>query len=348
MPRSAAPHRPSMADVGRTAGVSAQTVSRFVTGTGYVSAATRSRIAAAVEELGYRPHRGARSLRAKRSGVIGLLSVGELVHGSAQILTGVSQAARSLDQVLMIAQVDVGPEDSSGAEPWRREVRRALDHFLGEPVDGLLVSASYPGIEDDLAAARAQVPLVRLTELPHGAEGSVGTHSFAAALEGTRHLVAAGHRRILHLAGPEPRNEASERERGYRAAMTEAGLAPSVEGGAQDWSSESGARAAGRVEPGSFTGVLAANDEIALGFLSGMERRGLRAPRDYSIVGVDDMPAARYFSPPLTTLRLDFRGLGAMAVEGLHEMIGSGEAPTRRVVEPELVVRSSVGPPPAS
>ena len=75
--------RPSMADVGRAAGVSAQTVSRYFSGNGYVGEGTRRRIARAVEELGYRQNRAAGSLRSRRSGAIGVLAVGELVHGSA-------------------------------------------------------------------------------------------------------------------------------------------------------------------------------------------------------------------------------------------------------------------------
>lgn len=332
--------RPSMADVGRAAGVSAQTVSRYFSGNGYVGAETRRRIADAVESLGYRQNRAAGSLRARHSGVIGVLTVGELVHGSAQILTGLSHAARDLGQMLMISQVDVGFE----GDGWQREVARAVDHFLSAPVDGIIVSASIPGVDEALDAARRLVPVVNLSELPRQSTGAVSTHSFTAGLEGTRHLLGLGHRAVIHVAGPASRNEAAERERGYRAAMEEAGLDPVVLGTARDWSSTSGAAAAESVEPGTFTAVFASNDEIALGFLSVMERRGLVAPRDFSIVGVDDMPVAAYFSPPLTTMRLDFQGVGRTTLEMLHAMIRSGEEPARRIIEPELVVRESAAP----
>src|SRR5699024_2635042 len=165
--------RPSMADVGRVAGVSAQTVSRYFSGNGYVSEGTRRRIAQAVDELGYRQNRAAGSLRSRRSGVIGVLAVGELVHGSAQILTGLSHAARDLDQMLMISQVDVGFE----GEGWRREVARAVDHFLSAPVDGIVVSASIPGVDEALDAARRLVPVVNLSERPRKLTGAVSTHS---------------------------------------------------------------------------------------------------------------------------------------------------------------------------
>jgi len=332
--------RPNMADVGRAAGVSAQTVSRYFSGNGYVHEGTRRRIAHAVEELGYRQNRAAGSLRARHSGVIGVLTVGELVHGSAQILTGLSHAARDLDQMLMISQVDIGFEGVG----WQGEVARAVDHFLSAPVDGIIVSASIPGVDEALDAARRLIPVVNLSERPRQRTGAVSTHSFTAGLQGTRHLLGLGHRSVIHVAGPASRNEAVERERGYRTAMDEAGLEPVVLGEARDWSPASGAAAAERVGAGTFTAVFASNDEIALGFLSAMERRGLRAPADFSIVGVDDMPMAAYFSPPLTTMRMDFQGVGRTTLEMLHATIRSGEESPRRIFEPELVVRASAAP----
>jgi DNA-binding LacI/PurR family transcriptional regulator len=110
---------------------------------------------------------------------------------------------------------------------------------------------------------------------------------------------------------------------------------------ANDWSSISGYRAGELADPSTFTGVFAANDEIALGFMSALERRGTRAPHDYSIVGVDDMPSAAYFSPPLTTMRLDFRALGIATFKMLHHQILTGERGQHYVVEPELVIRDS-------
>lgn len=332
-----------MADVGRIAGVSAQTVSRYFSGAGYVSEKTRLRITAAVDELGYRPNRAAGSLRARRTGTIGVLTVGELVHGSAQILTGLSHGARELEQTLMHAQVEIGFE----AVGWQEETRRAVDHFLSVPVDGIIVSASIPGVDEALDVARDFVPVVNLSERPRSLADSVSTHSFTTGLDGTRHLIELGHTAIIHLAGPVTRNEALERERGYRKAMEEAGLISVVLGSARDWSSGPGYEAGCAVDPDSFTAVFAANDELALGFMSAMEEMGRKAPSDYSIVGVDDMPAAAYFSPPLTSMRLDFQGVGRTSLHMMHEMIRTGHSTPRRVIEPDIVVRRSTAPPPA-
>jgi DNA-binding LacI/PurR family transcriptional regulator len=246
-------------------------------------------------------------------------------------------AAREADVTLTIAQLDLDFE----AKNWEVEARRALAHFKSVQVDGIVVSTPLPGVDKLLKNWDQATPLITVSELPSASEGSAGTHSHAAGWDATRHLIELGHRDILHVAGPSTRNETQERERGYRDAMQSAGLCPQVLDAAKDWSSVSGYRAGELADPATFTAVFASNDEIALGFMSALERRGIRAPRDYSIVGVDDMPAAAYYSPPLTTMRLDFRALGIATFKMLHHQILTGEPAQHYVVEPELVIRES-------
>jgi len=329
--------RPSMADVGRLANVSTQTVSRYFTGVGYVRAETRARITAAIEELGYVPNQSARTLRTSRTNSVGVLAIGAFNYGSASVLTGLGLAAREADVTLTIAQLDLDFE----AKNWEVEARRALTHFKSVQVDGIVLSTPLPGVDKLLTGWDQSTPLITVSELPSAGEGSAGTHSHAAGWDATHHLIELGHRDILHVAGPSTRNEARERERGYRDAMQSAGLSPKVLDVATDWSSVSGFRAGELADLATFTAVFASNDEIALGFMSALERRGARAPQDFSIVGVDDMPAAAYFSPPLTTMRLDFRALGIATFKMLHHQILTGERAQHYVVEPELVIRDS-------
>ncbi|MFF1828448.1 LacI family DNA-binding transcriptional regulator [Paenarthrobacter sp. NPDC058040] len=336
MAKSRAAARPSMADVGRLAEVSAQTVSRYFTGVGYVRAETRAKITAAIEELGYVPNQSARSLRTSRTNSVGVLTMGAFNYGSSEALTGLGFAAREANVTLTIAALDLDFE----AVGWEADARRALDHFKSIQVDGVIVSTPLPGVEKLISDWDQSLPLITISEL-QSAEGSAGTDSHAAGWGGTRHLIELGHRDIIHIAGPGTRNEARERERGYRDAMESAQLRPRVLSAAKDWSSDSGYLAGELADPGAFTGVFASNDEIALGFMSAMERRGIRAPRDYSIVGVDDMPAAAYFSPPLTTMKLDFRALGIATFTMLHQQILTGERAEHYVMEPVLVVRDS-------
>jgi DNA-binding LacI/PurR family transcriptional regulator len=333
-----------MADVARLASVSSQTVSRYFTGTGYVSADTRERIAAAVEELRYHPNYSARTFRTQRTKTIGVLALGGLNYGSAGLLTGLSRSARAVGYALSINQLDV---DFHGGE-WRDEATAALERFLSMPVDGVVLSTPILGADDLFATLTSATPHVTISERPPSDDVSVGTHSYTAGLVATEHLASLGHRRIIHIAGPATRNESSERERGYRDAMVAIGEEPAVIRSAFDWSAASGHAAGMAVEELDFTAAFAANDEIALGFMSAMRQRGRSAPDDYSIVGVDDMPSAAYFAPPLTTLRLDFDALGVSTFEMLHELIETGERAEPYVMEPQLVVRESTAPAPGA
>jgi DNA-binding LacI/PurR family transcriptional regulator len=331
-----------MSDVGRLAGVSTQTVSRYFTGQGYVSSETKGRIVAAIDQLGYTPNRSARSLRTARSGMVGVLSMGALNYGAAEILTGLSAAALESDITLAISQVDA-PFDLS---PMQSKARRILAQYLSLPVDGIVVSTPMPGVAallDEVVSSR--VPSVTVSDRPASLGASVGTRSHEAARLATEHLLALGHTRIAHIAGPGGRNEAFERERGYRDAMIEHGQDPVVFPGGTDWSGKTGFDAGSGVDPGLFTGIFAANDEIAMGFMCAAEARGVRAPADYSIVGVDDMPTAAYASPPLTSVRLGFRAVGTSALRILLQEIANGERGEHSVVDPDLIVRASTGPP---
>ena len=114
-----------MADVGKLANVSSQTVSRYFTGVGYVGAETRERITAAIDELGYVPNQSARALRTRRTNSVGVLTMGAFTYGSSGVLTGLGLAARAADVTLTIAALDLDFE----AKNWEVEARRALIHF---------------------------------------------------------------------------------------------------------------------------------------------------------------------------------------------------------------------------
>jgi DNA-binding LacI/PurR family transcriptional regulator len=329
--------RPSMADVGRVANVSAQTVSRYFTGVGYVSDATRARITAAVEELGYIPNRTARNLRAERTDSIGVLLVGALNFGSSNVLRGIGRGARSENISVVITQLDL---EDQVAEGWETAALTALEHFLAIGVDGIILSSAIPGVERVLEGWSARTAVVTVAEAPGHESDPRASDSYRAAYEACRHLISLGHREIAHIAGPPTRVEAHKRERGYADAMTEAGLQPLLIAHALDWGADSGFRAGLQCDPGAFSAVVAANDEIALGFMHALEARGLRAPHDYSIVGIDDMAEAVHFSPPLTTMRLDFLALGEATYRRLRSLIIGGEIPTVPH-EPRLIVRES-------
>lgn len=327
---------PKMADVGRLAGVSAQTVSRYFTGSGYVGAQTRERIEAAIAELDYRLNQSARSLRVNSTGTIGVLTTGPSLYGSWSVLSGLNQAAARAGYSLLTVQLEADPA-GAGTPEW---MHRALDRFLSARVDGIVVSSSHPGIEDLLERVWEQVPVVILSGRSWPLADSATVDSYQAGLLATEHLLTLGHRRVLHLAGPEGVNESHERERAYLDAMAAAEL-PALPVLRGDWSAASGATIGERVDPDSFTGVFSGNDQMALGFMSALRSRGRVAPGDYAIVGVDDMPDARFYSPALSSVSMDFAGLGRTGFEMILHRVRSGERTPRRVIRPELIVRES-------
>jgi len=335
--------RPSMIDVGTRAGVSAQTVSRHFTGKGYVSDEARERIAAAIEELGYVRNHVARNLRVDRTETLGVLCLGPLNYGNAEIVSGLSAEAQALGYSLIITQLELERSDPAGLE----QARHAINRFLAFQVDGIVLTTPFPGTDLLLDRIAPELPVVAMAARTEDPEHTVVTtaSSYSAGLQATRHLLSLGHSRILHLAGPPDRNETFERERGYRDALAEAGVDPLPALPQRDWSAKSGHDTGASVDPDGFTAIFAANDEIALGFMSAMRERGFHAPDDYSIVGVDDMPEAAYFAPPLTTMRLDFHALGRQTLRMMLARIRDGEPTHGFVIDAELVLRASTAPP---
>lgn len=127
--------------------------------------------------------------------------------------------------------------------------------------------------------------------------------------------------------------------------MVAAGLEPVVVDIATDWSPSGGYAAAPGLRPPTSEAVLCGNDELTPGFTGGLAAAPLHAPGDFSIVGTVDIPAAAYFSPPLTTIRLNFRELGAQGFRMLQAELRTGEPSPHRAVEPTSVVRASTSPP---
>ncbi|MEU6606576.1 LacI family DNA-binding transcriptional regulator [Streptomyces shenzhenensis] len=331
--------RPSMSDVGRAADVSAQTVSRYFTG-GYVSQEARAKIETAVRELGYSRSRLPRILRAERTDTLGFLAMGPMNYGNADILTGISRAAIEAGQTLLTTQIDLDPSEADG----HAKIAVALHNLLSMRVDGIVVGTPYLGVDDLLKEIAAMVPVVFLSEVSAPGVTAVHADSYGAALHAARHLTGLGHRRILHLAGPANRNESTERLRGYHDALAEAHVAPLPVVQCREWDATAGAEAATKVHPSSFSAVLAASDQIALGFMAELREQGLTAPADYSIVGIDDMPDAKYYAPPLTSSRLDFVRVGEIAMEAILERIGGRPLSPAVVVPSVLSVRSSTAP----
>ncbi len=330
-----------MADVAALANVSRGTVSRHLTGRGYVGADARQRIQSAVDELGYRPNLVARNLRTQTTNTIGVLSIGPRDFGSSSILSGLDDASRQAGYGLITAQLPHDLDDPRAVD----EIQRAAERLLAHQVDGIVLASPYPGFEDLWEELASRIPFVTLSSHPRHGVGATFVDSYAAGRMATEHLVELGHRAILHVRGPRSRPESDDRERGYRDTVEAAGIDAQMTPPCEEWSSASGYRVGQLLAKGEWTAAFCANDAIALGFQHAMYERGLRAGQDYSIIGIDDMPDAAHFQPPLTTVALDHLELGRSAFRMILEHLRTGSPAANTVIEPALVRRESAVPP---
>jgi DNA-binding LacI/PurR family transcriptional regulator len=327
---------PVMADVARLAGVSHQTVSRVLNEHPNVSAQTRERVLAAIRELAYRPNAAARTLVTRRTHTLGVITIDTMLYGPISMLYGFERAAHD---TYFVSIASLPALD-------RRSMLDAVDRFLGQGVEGIVVIATHDSGVAALAHVPPAVPIVALGCGTHASTTSVAVDNAAGAATATRYLLGLGHKTVHHIAGPSANLDAQERTDGWRRALRAAG-APEPRVHAGDWSAASGYQLGLQLadEP-DVTAVLCGNDTMALGALRALTERGLRVPTDVSLVGFDDIPEASYYTPPLTTVRQDFGEVGRQALSVLLDrMSGPSAAGTRVRVATELVVRNSAAPP---
>jgi DNA-binding LacI/PurR family transcriptional regulator len=330
----------TMADVAGLAGVSPQTVSRVVNDSGYVGRVTRERVLAAMRELSYRPNSAARALVTGRSNTLGVVSIDTTLFGPASILLGVERAAHAHGYFVSIASL----ESLDGAD-----VVNAVERLERQNVEGILINAGQGGIAHELGGVTTSVPIVALEEEASSTIPIVAVDQFTGAVAATRLLLDLGHSTVWHIAGPADWDSGRRRLDGWRTTLQDAGVAPPppLFG---DWSPGAGYELGRQLaaDP-DVTAIFVANDQMALGVLRALHLAGREVPRDISVIGFDDIPEARYLTPPLTTVRQDFDEVGRQSLLLLLQAIDpDAEASPRVTVTPELIVRESTGSAPRS
>lgn len=325
-------------EVARAAGVSVATVSRVVNEKAPVREATRRRIRRIVEKLRYVPHGAARSLILRKTHTLGVLLPDLFGEFFSELIRGMDLEARRRGYHLLV----------SGSHGDRAETRTMLRAIRGR-VDGLIALSPELGA----ASFRASLPRgfpVLLLNCNSGSTGydSIRVDNRGGAFAMTRHLLDMGHRRLAFIRGPAGNHDAAERLRGYREALARRAGARGVEVRG-DFREETGYAAAKEILGARAlpTAVFAANDAMAIGLLSAFRERQVRVPEDMALGGFDDIPIARFITPPLTTVRVPITELGARATARLmHALEGNGAHPARReILGTTLVVRSSCGAP---
>ena len=331
-----APSRVTMADVGKLAGVSHQTVSRVLNEPWRVSAETSDRVHAAIDSLHFRTNTVAKALASRRSNTIGMVSTGIALHSHSKRMIAFNEAARAAGYQVSMASVETGDPKSLLA---------ALEVLVDQNVEGIVLIAADASSVETMKGVQLPVPLLYAESSGRSGPHNVSIDQFLGGRIATAHLADLGHRDIVHLAGPEWSLDANERLRGWKAELESRGLPvrPPIQG---DWTPDAGYRAAERIlaDP-AVTAVFAASDQLALGLLHALTDRGVDVPGELSVIGFDDQPDAAHYHPPLTTMRQDFEQLGRQLMTALVGRLEGDDLPPLPLQEPRLVVRSSTAPP---
>lgn len=323
--------------IAREAGVSVPTVSRVVNGRSDVSPKTRERVEELLRRHGYR-RRTSRSH--DRANLIDLVFNDLDSPWAVEIIRGVEDVAHTNGVGTVVSAIH---QRTASARQWLQNLRaRATDGVI------LVTSALTPQFQTELR--RFDVPTVVVD--PAGGPPvdipTIGATNWAGGLSATDHLIALGHRRIGFIAGPKHLLCSRARLDGFRAGL-EAAEIPSrpeyIRTG--DFYHESGYRACEELLdlPTPPTAIFAASDQMAFGVYEAVRRRGLRVPDDVSVVGFDDLPEARWSSPPLTTVRQPLAEMGLLAAKTVLRLAqGEGVDSPKIELATELLVRESTAP----
>lgn len=331
--------RATLHDVAHAAGVSVSAVSKVVRGAYGVSPDMQARVTAAIEELGYRPDYGARAMRG-RSYTVGVVLVELTSPFQTEVAQGISDELEATPYQDVIV--------TAGTSPERQE--RSIEALLDRRVDGLVLVAPWLDVAWLEEVAKI-VPMVTvaLHGSPKNFDTVVDDDRLGARLM-VDHLVAAGHRRIVHTSMPPAGSGGSfvlshtARREGFEQAMRDHGLEPDV---IETWYSEEGGhraaqRALDRDHPP--TSIFAGADIAALGVLRAAEERDLQVPEDLTVVGYDNIYISTINRVSLTTVDQSGHLTGATSVQFLLERINGRTEPKQSVVSPKLVIRGTSGP----
>lgn len=327
------PKRPTIYEVADRAGVSHQTVSRYLRNNGGLRPTTVARVRAAIDELDYRPNLVARSMRTRRTGRVAILLPTASRLLPLRLLGAVSNTAHQAGFTVDLVGLEGGAAD--------RAVRAHELADSGE-FEGILALASLGGSPTSWSAA----PVVVIADYDDQLHGLGALADGEACGEVVRYLSELGHRSFLHLAGKSDFASARNRRQTFVDTITELGLRGTVID--CDWSGQSGYEAVMSL-PGDtdVTAVVAANDLMAMGAIRASLSRGWRVPEDVSVFGWDDEELARFGTPSLSTVAIDRERQGQEAMQRLIALMrGTDPPPIDTTSLHTVILRESTGPAP--
>jgi LacI family transcriptional regulator len=324
--------------VAREAGVSTQTVSRVLNNRPDVSPATRARIKEVMHRLGYQPNAIARSLASRRTHTLALITDDFSDYFFIQVIAGAEEEARKYGYMFMLGSTERNPQD----EP------EYIRLFGERQVEGFLFahSSTEPNELNLADLVRTEAPVVSVAyHLPGDLFSLVDVDNFLGGQLAARYLLERGHDKIATVEGPSGWKAVTDRSAGFSHELQLSGGRLNEQLiGKGDWSYVSGYRAMQQLleTREQFTALFAHNDQMAIGAMRALREVGRHIPADVSVIGYDDIPAAEYSDPPLTTVHQPMRELGAAATRLLIQSIEQNVQPAEvLLLAPELIRRSS-------
>lgn len=319
----------TLRDVAARAEVSVATASRALQKPAMVSASTRERVRQAVDELGYAPNRSARTLITGRTGVLGVIVPDLLNPFYPALLKGAQERAHHHGVQLLLADAE---ETAAGELP--------LVRTLAPQVDGVLLCA--PRMSDADLDAAARLTRIALVNRTHAYLETIAANALPGVRGALRHLRSLEHRRIGMAGGPS-RSWSEGRRRGTIARAADELDLEVVDVGHFPPTVEGGRAAAEAVLVAEVTAVLVYNDVMAIGMLAALRGAGFSVPGDLSVVGWDDIEFSAVTDPPLSTIRVPRREMGAAAIDALVEDPAGHQDGVMWRFESEFVARGSTG-----
>jgi len=334
----------TLKDIAKKAGVSVTTASRVLNNKPSqipISEETKKKVLKVAKEFKYYPNIYARSLRTRRTGIIGVIVSDITDPYFSGIIDGVEKVLNESDYYFLLSSTQNSPQKE---ELYLTKLRKSR-------VDGLLILGGTQRFTDKEVRelVKSGIPIVVVgRKAPHPSIRSVTVDNFTGGFIATEHLIKLGHQDIVHITTTEPRVDGQERVKGYKSCMEKYGLKDKcwIEKG--DITAESGYRVMTNILKKSKkpTAVFAFNDMSALGIMRAIREQGLKIPEDIAIVGFDDIPIAAYFNPPLTTVRQPQEEMGRKGAELLIKTIKKDEKRSKEadiVLKPKLIIRKSSG-----
>jgi len=329
----------TMLEVAKRAGVSKATVSRVLSGNGYVSQETKDRVFQAIDESGYRPNLLARNLATKRTQTLGLVVTNTLYHGVyfSELLFHAARMTEERGRQLILA------DGKHSAE----EEREAIQYLLDMRCDAIIIYPRFLSVDemDAIIQDHSQPVMVLNRRLRKNSSHCVWSDHIASSEAAVTQLIKLGHRDIAFITGSLDSPTGIERLSGYKAALAQHQIPRResliVEG---KWNPASGAAGVSTLlaRGETFSALVASNDDMAIGAIKQLHESGIATPAAVSVIGFDDVAIAPYIVPSLSSVRVPVTEMIKETISRLIFMLDGGDFTSQQNFAGELILRDSV------